>query len=768
MRWIRLGTREVDLEVGLVRSRDGEARLSTRERALLRFLARRPNEVVERDVLLTEVFGFGPTSLSRAVDSTVRRLRVKVEADPATPRFLLKEHGVGYRLVLDDLVGRDGLLAEVRAALQRERVVVLRGGPGIGKTAVARAMGARVWVACREEVGLVEATAEALGVRTRDPAAIARALDGLLVLDGWAPDPEARAVLDGWLEAVPTLKVLVTTRAPWEGAIEVPGLGREDAVALLERAAGRTVAAVEPGGNPGEIRLAGARLRLGEDASGARTEVAPDALPPDLADAAAACAVFEGPFTEEDAEGLGVSTEALTALHARAWVERTAGRWRVPGSLRPWLTERAPADLAGRHARWFARLGRRPVDGREAIETLVAAGADLEAAWRHATRGTVAPAPTGLLADLAVARVERALLRGPVERIPEIVARARGAEPADLARVLLAAALPLRVCGVHGAAAEALALAEQAGEATLAVRARIAAAQEAAMDGAPRPDLAERALAEAGDDPALQAAALGVLGRFHAEGPAAVDLLQRSVLACGRSGDRVAEAAALGRLADAWFEQGEVAEAESLYRESLAAFEALGDRDHVFFARVHLASALHVRHRLDAALEAYERAAGEAAANANPVLEAHTRSLWGWALAQAGRIEAGLALVSDLDGAPPRLLAPAALVRARAALSAGEVGEACRIVEAAREGGAAPWCRAELCYVRAEALDDPAVLDEAGPLEPFALTTRAYGLALRVRWSPDDAAARAEGAALLARLRPAPGTLLAEAWARVG
>jgi len=67
------------------------------EARLLAYFPGRPGEEIERDVLLREVCGYGPMVVSRSIDNTVRRLRKKIEADPASPVHVLAVHGLGYR-----------------------------------------------------------------------------------------------------------------------------------------------------------------------------------------------------------------------------------------------------------------------------------------------------------------------------------------------------------------------------------------------------------------------------------------------------------------------------------------------------------------------------------------------------------------------------------------------------------------------------------------------------------------------------------------------
>lgn len=87
----------VDLVRGRVTRDDTSIALTTREVELLRYLAANPCRVVPRDELLRVVWGYSDAALTRASDNAIRRLRAKVEADPAHPDHVLTVHGVGYR-----------------------------------------------------------------------------------------------------------------------------------------------------------------------------------------------------------------------------------------------------------------------------------------------------------------------------------------------------------------------------------------------------------------------------------------------------------------------------------------------------------------------------------------------------------------------------------------------------------------------------------------------------------------------------------------------
>ncbi|MEQ1501203.1 MAG: winged helix-turn-helix domain-containing protein, partial [Myxococcota bacterium] len=93
----------IDLQRRSVEPSDGAAadRLTTREAEVLAYLAAHADRVVSRDELSTEVWGQSQATLSRACDTTIRRIRTKIEVDPSNPRWLLTVFGTGYRLVLD-------------------------------------------------------------------------------------------------------------------------------------------------------------------------------------------------------------------------------------------------------------------------------------------------------------------------------------------------------------------------------------------------------------------------------------------------------------------------------------------------------------------------------------------------------------------------------------------------------------------------------------------------------------------------------------------
>ena len=72
--------------------------LRPREFDLLTHMAANPGRVYTRDQLLHDVWGFEYIGDTRTVDVHVRWLRLKIEEDPARPKFLGTVRGVGYRI----------------------------------------------------------------------------------------------------------------------------------------------------------------------------------------------------------------------------------------------------------------------------------------------------------------------------------------------------------------------------------------------------------------------------------------------------------------------------------------------------------------------------------------------------------------------------------------------------------------------------------------------------------------------------------------------
>ncbi len=95
---LMFGDLELVPEEGVVRRGGREVHLTKTEFRLLVELASSPGRVLSREVLLERVWGYGYFGDGRLVDVHVRRLRTKIEADPANPRHVVTVRGLGYKL----------------------------------------------------------------------------------------------------------------------------------------------------------------------------------------------------------------------------------------------------------------------------------------------------------------------------------------------------------------------------------------------------------------------------------------------------------------------------------------------------------------------------------------------------------------------------------------------------------------------------------------------------------------------------------------------
>ena len=95
----QFGDLEVDLTGHIVRLRGEEVRLSPIEFALLEQLINNAGKVLTHRILLQRIWGPEYGGEAEYLRVYINRLRHKLEPDPANPRYILTEPGVGYRFV---------------------------------------------------------------------------------------------------------------------------------------------------------------------------------------------------------------------------------------------------------------------------------------------------------------------------------------------------------------------------------------------------------------------------------------------------------------------------------------------------------------------------------------------------------------------------------------------------------------------------------------------------------------------------------------------
>ncbi|MEN0063288.1 MAG: winged helix-turn-helix domain-containing protein [Myxococcota bacterium] len=358
---ITLSDRVVDLEARTVRTVSTTYRLTPIEVDLLGYLNGHAGRIVPRSELLRRVWGYSANSSSRTIDSTLHRLRSKIEPNPSHPVHLETVPGAGYRFdphvagtPPTSLLGRSRLLQEVQDAWSMHRMVALVGPSGMGKTA------------------LVEHVAEASSAWGTD----------LVVIEDI--DLDLETFVD-WLETswdpVNGPRLLVTSRVRWPCAVGVqllvPPLGLPASRELFLREVGlenvdeaafdRLMAWLD--GIPLAIRAAAQRAKvlgvreLAERLPDQRTLLQSTKLPSfeeafdqswarlsvALRETLDGLAVFPKDFALPEAESVLGDSDAATKLLALVdagwlYVELRAGhsRYRVPGPFRAFLEQRRP------------------------------------------------------------------------------------------------------------------------------------------------------------------------------------------------------------------------------------------------------------------------------------------------------------------------------------------------------------------------------------------------------------------------------------------
>lgn len=95
----RFGDVEVNFQHQRVRKARKNVSLSSLEFEVLRYFIARRGQIIPRESLLTEVWGYQAFRTTRAVDNLVGRLRQKLEDRPDEPQHILTVYGIGYKFV---------------------------------------------------------------------------------------------------------------------------------------------------------------------------------------------------------------------------------------------------------------------------------------------------------------------------------------------------------------------------------------------------------------------------------------------------------------------------------------------------------------------------------------------------------------------------------------------------------------------------------------------------------------------------------------------
>ncbi len=93
---LTIGSIRLDLNARNAYRGDVLVDLTAKEFDVIEYLMRNPNRVYSREALLDAIWSYDYRSDIRTVDVHIRRLREKLEADPADPQYIMTKWGVGY------------------------------------------------------------------------------------------------------------------------------------------------------------------------------------------------------------------------------------------------------------------------------------------------------------------------------------------------------------------------------------------------------------------------------------------------------------------------------------------------------------------------------------------------------------------------------------------------------------------------------------------------------------------------------------------------
>lgn len=96
---IQIGDSTVDVENNSAACNGKRIQLGFYETAIVQLLAEHRGQVVSRDEILDNVWGFDANPTNRTIDNFILKLRRKFEPDPANPVFIITVYGQGYKLV---------------------------------------------------------------------------------------------------------------------------------------------------------------------------------------------------------------------------------------------------------------------------------------------------------------------------------------------------------------------------------------------------------------------------------------------------------------------------------------------------------------------------------------------------------------------------------------------------------------------------------------------------------------------------------------------
>lgn len=98
-RKFKVGRATVLLDRSMIQIEDEDIPLGHYETQILEMLSQEPGSIIDRQQLLSEIWGLDNEPMNRSVDNHIVSLRRKIEEDPKSPMHIITVHGFGYKLV---------------------------------------------------------------------------------------------------------------------------------------------------------------------------------------------------------------------------------------------------------------------------------------------------------------------------------------------------------------------------------------------------------------------------------------------------------------------------------------------------------------------------------------------------------------------------------------------------------------------------------------------------------------------------------------------
>ncbi len=95
----RIGNLEINFKEYQATKNGKPLKLSPREYELLSSFIKRQGEIISRDELLNQIWGYDSFPNTRTVDAHIAKLRQKIEDNPEAPKLIITIHGIGYKML---------------------------------------------------------------------------------------------------------------------------------------------------------------------------------------------------------------------------------------------------------------------------------------------------------------------------------------------------------------------------------------------------------------------------------------------------------------------------------------------------------------------------------------------------------------------------------------------------------------------------------------------------------------------------------------------